>query len=251
MVFNSRVLCPESLCNFLNSKNDNSKSWNEPARRAILEFVISDPGVTGYDDLELFPFKDGVYRSIGNWISFLLRDDIENDLFSVHNSHNLDLDKHSPSAIATLKYGCDSSTIHPSIRLYSVKSLKDYCMATIFQQFTANQDSVMLDKKSTALVLKVWAWILARGEDILDKDISCLWIVPLTNKYHRKVTPQSLSFPVYFAPDGQIGDLMREIDAQSLSRLLPLLKVDATGMTGSNNGPSVMFWVSAKVDYKD
>lgn len=229
--FKGQILCPESLCRFLKSKHENAKSWSESTKRAILEFVMSDPGFTGYDDLQLFPFKDGVYRSIRNWTSFFLRDDIESDLFALDNSHNLDLNKLSTLTRVALEDGCGSSTIHPSIRLRSVKSLKDYCMATAFKSFRANQDSVILDPKSSTLVSKVWAWISARDVDILDTDISCLWIIPLSNGHHRKVTPRSSSSMAYFAPIGDIGDFMRKIDAQSPNRLGPLLNVGLTRLT--------------------
>lgn len=233
--FGDRLLSPQSLCFFMKSRNVKTAPWSDQTKHEILEYLISDKLFTGYDGIEIFPFKDGTYRSIGKSISFVLRDDIECSLFALHNSHTLDLGKLAIAAQNRLKDGCGSSTIHPSICFHSARSLKNYCMATIFKTAVVDQDMVLLDDQSRALVSKVWAWIAARSIDILDEDISCLWIIPLSNGHHRKVVPRNISLKVYFAPGGEIGDMMRKLNTKISKPVLPLLhRGSETGLDPSS-----------------
>lgn len=235
-IFTGRILCPRSLCGVLKSKSKSNKIklWSDNTKNQILEYLISDPKFTAYDSLELFPFKDGIYRCIGKCTSFVLRAEVENDLFALDNSHNLDVEKLSESAKISLRSGCEFSTIHPSIQFRSAKCLKDYCMSTMFRKMTPNQDMIVLDVESSALVSKLWTWILMRGVDILDIDVSCLWLIPLSNGHHRKVVPQSPSLKVYFAPEGEIGELMWKFDEASSKKPLPLLNTGPTGLTSQS-----------------
>jgi sacsin len=228
-VFKDRLLRPQSLCQFMRSKSSQMGGWSHRTKHKILEYILSEPAFTDYGGLELFPFKDGMYRSIGEHIAFVHRNKHEEKLFALEDSHNLDLDKLSEIAQRALKQGCDSLSIHSSIRYRSARDLREYCMGNIFNNVAEEQDMAVLSEKCSALISEIWTWISMRCIPLLDKDISCLWLFPLSNGQHRKITPRNASSQIYLAPVGQIGELMWKFDAKSSSKSLPLL---ATGPTG-------------------
>ncbi|RDL30678.1 Uncharacterized protein BP5553_10023 [Venustampulla echinocandica] len=221
-LFKGRILCPQSLCQFIKIKSYRIKMWSNQTKHEILEYLLSEPSFIEYGGLDLFPFEDGIYRSIGDQVAFVHRDEFEKDLFSLQRSRNLDLEKLSRTAQRTLKQGCDHSMIHPSIRYRSASCLRDYCISTIFKDVPEDQDMVVLGEEPAASVLKVWTWIYMHRVDIL-KDLACLWLLPLRNGHYRKVKPRSPSSEVYFAPVGEVGDLMRKLDTKSTLKPLPLL----------------------------
>jgi sacsin len=103
----------------------------------------------------------------------------------------------------------------------------------MFKNVPEDRDMVVLGQAPAAFVSKVWTWLSMHRIDILDKAISCLWLLPLSNGHYRNVKPRSSSSQVYFAPVGEIGELMWKFDAKSSARPLPLLD---TGPTGSAPG---------------
>jgi sacsin len=230
-VFKDRLLRPQSLCKFIRSKSSQMGGWSHRTKHKILEYILSEPGFTDYSSLELFPFKDGMYRSIGEHTAFVHRNKHEEALFTLEDSHNLDLEKLSETAQRALKQGCDSSSIHSSIRYRSARDLREYCMRNIFNNVAKEQDMTILPEKCSALILGVWTWISMRCIPLLDKDISCLWLLPLSNGQHRKITPQNSSSQIYLAPVGQIGELMWKFDAKSSSKPLPLLATGPRGLS--------------------
>ncbi|KAE9364465.1 hypothetical protein N431DRAFT_474055 [Stipitochalara longipes BDJ] len=228
-IFKDRILSPQSLCAFLRGVNTQIKFWSSQTKQAILEYLLSKPGFIDYDDLDLFPFKDGTYRSIGKSIAYVHRDNIEEALFNLEDFCNLDLGKLSISTQQALRRGCETLKIHPSIRYRTSSCLKKYCMSTIFR-VANDQDFIVLDKVAAETVAKVWTWISRRGIHILDPDISCLWLLPSSNGRHRRVRPAQLTSEVYFAPPGEGGDLMMKFDAKMFLKPLPLLDVGQPGV---------------------
>lgn len=232
-LFKDRVLCPESLCSFLKQGNSQINLWSDQTKRKTLEYLISKPGFIDYGGLDLFPFRDGVYRPIGEDSVFVHRDEFEESLFCHEDSRNLDLNKLSVVAQSVLRRGCEDFTVHPSIRYRSASSLRDYCMHTIFEDLPPDQDMVELSEEPTAFVSKVWTWILMHRVDIFDNAMSGLWLLPLSNGCYRNIIPRNPSRQVYFAPVGETGELMWTLDARSSARPLPLLRA---GPAGSPHG---------------
>jgi sacsin len=98
----------------------------------------------------------------------------------------------------------------------------------------------VLDKEASEFVNKAWKWISMRGACILDPDISCLWLLPLSNGCHRKVKPKRSSSQVYFAPAGEINDLMRRLDAKFPSKHFPLLYIRQSELTILTKSEDIM-----------
>lgn len=226
-LFKDRVLCPKTLCQFLKGKSSQITSWSNQTKHKLLEYLLSDSEFIDYGGLALFPFMDGIYRSIGEHAVFVHRDSFENDLFRLEDFHTLDLARLSEATQRILKRGCEFSTIHPAIRYRSAESLREYCINTVFKKMPEHQDMVELDEESAAFVSKVWTWISKRQIDILDKNVSSLWLVPLSNGFHRKVKPRPACSQIYLAPEGEIGELMRKFDANSELKPLPLIDIRA------------------------
>lgn len=221
--FEARVLCSRTLCTFLRSVKGHIKLWSEQTKNEIVEYLLSEPGFNDYGGLDLFPFKDGAYRSVGDFNTYVHRDSFEETLFYLEDFCNLDVGKFSMSTQQALKRGCESSKIHSSISFRSASCLRKYCMRTIFKKVAKDQDFAVLDEVAAAIVTKVWTWISMRRIDILNQEISCLWLLPLSNGRHRKVKPKVSASQVHFAPPGEAGDLMRKLDAKMASKVLPLL----------------------------
>ena len=227
-IFKDQVLCPQTLCAFLKGVKTQIKCWSSETKNHILEYLLSKPGFTAYDDLDIFPFKNGTYRSIGQSIAYVHRDSLEEALFHLEDARNLDLEKLSKSTQQVLRRGCASSKVHPSIRFRTPSCLKKYCLNTIFEKVAKNQDFVVLDNVAADTVSKVWTWISTRSISLSDLEISCLWLLPLSNGCYRKVKPAVSSSQIHFAPSGKIGDLMVQLDAKMTAKPLPLLDIKTT-----------------------
>ncbi len=214
----------------MRSVSNQIKSWSHQTKHEILEYLLAEPGFTGYGGLDLFLFEDGTYRSVGETNAFVHRDRLEEDLFSLEGICNLDLRKLSASAKQALKLACQTSDNQSAIRYRSAQDLRNYCMRFIFKDVAKYGDFVELDERAATTAAKIRTWILDRDLRIEDQEISCLWLLPVSNGYHRRIKPKEASSHVYFAPSGEIGDLMRRLDAQMKTKPLPLLKVGRSGL---------------------
>jgi sacsin len=230
-LFKRRILSPQSLCSFLRSVSNQVKSWSHQTKHEILEYLLAEPGFTGYGGLDLFLFEDGTYRSVGETNTFVHRDPLEEDLFNLEGVCNLVIRNFSASAQRALKRGCQNSNNHSGIRYRSAQDLKEYCMSFVFKDVATYGDFVKLDERAATTAAKIRTWILDRGFRIEDQEIACLWLLPVSNGYHRRIKPKEASSQVYFAPSGDIGDLMTKLDAQMTSKPLPLLDVGPPGLS--------------------
>jgi sacsin len=242
-LFKDRILCTRTLGSLLRTQTDLTKLWSDRTKESILEYFLSDSGYLDYGNLELFPFEDGEYRSLINHTAFLHRNELEKELFSLEKSSNLDLHRITITARRLLKTGCESSKIHPGIRYRSACSLAPYCLKTIFKGARVDEDVILLNSEGANLVSEVWDWIREQGISIMEVDngISDLWLIPLSNNKYRKIKPRHSSSCAVFAPEGCMGDLLREIDGISPEEARVLLKTGPTGL----NSQSVQLLLNA------
>jgi len=204
-------LSPTSLCGRLERSGHQVRELIEDAKQALLEYILSDPSFRTYGAIELFPFEDRTQKSIDRCVAFVHRDEGEHALFGRDLHQNTSLEKLSKNTIHTLRNGLLRSFLHSSLRQRSSYDLKSYCLSTYFKDFDANQDFACLDKDAEAFVSKVWDWIVARGYSPSEIDLSCLWLVPLSNGQYRKLKPQNPLSGTIYAPPGEIGDFLRKI----------------------------------------
>ncbi len=228
-LFEDRVLSPLTLCRFLRSDSQRIRQWSDQTKLTILDYLLSQPGFIGYHGLEIFPFEDGVYRAIGGGTTFLHRDELEKDLFCHEKSRNLDLEKLTEATQRSLRRGRDTCIIHPSIQYRSASSLKDYCMNIIFRDLPQDQDMVELSPEISSIVSQVWAWISRRAISMLDDEVSCLWLFPLSNGHYRRIRPPVSTSIAYLAPPGELGKLMWKFDSKASKKPNPLLNTIPAG----------------------
>lgn len=230
-LFNDRILSPPILTRFLANDPDRIDAWDDDTKRAILEYLMSEPGFFEYDVLKLFPFEDGEYRSIKDRAAFVHRDKFERDLFCREGHRNIDLSRVSTVTESTLIDGCGTSTIHPYIRRRSVSDVGDYYMNNVFNKVSVDQDMVILDEDAAAFVSKAWAWIEKRRFSNLDAAIANLWLIPLTNSYFRKIRPRNSASEIIIAQESEMADLLKQFDAKTSSKAPPLLRTGLGGLS--------------------
>lgn len=222
-LFKDRILCPSTLSQFLKTRNGILCQWRDKTKLTILDYLISGDDPVNFTDLKIFPFEDGSFREVGVHNTFVHRNDLEKELFRYDKSRNLDLEKLSEASRVALMLTCQSNH-HSNIRFRSSRCLKDYCLETVFKNIPRNKDMVELSADLVSTVSKVWNWISQQGISIFDDDIACLWLLPLSNGYHRKVRARHSSSEVYLAPLGEMGELMWKFDSKVSRKSLPLLK---------------------------
>jgi sacsin len=221
-IFKGQILYPQRLSLFLINKNDQIRDWSLSTKNAILEYLLSQRGINELGFLELFPFRDGKYRSIADHAAFICRNEAEIDLFNLQDNHNIDFNKLSVGTLSVLNDWCKASTGHKSIRYRSANDFRDYCLEFVFLKTPREEDMVSFDTKTATFVSRAWDWIIDQRIDILGV-ISDLWFIPLTNGHHRKIKPRHSTSETIFAPLGPVGDFMRAFDVKYSSRIKPLL----------------------------
>ncbi|KAJ5050730.1 uncharacterized protein L3040_002603 [Drepanopeziza brunnea f. sp. 'multigermtubi'] len=222
-LFLDNLLGAGTLCTFLNSlKSQDIAKLSAKSKNELLGCILSDPEVIDYQDLEVFPFEDGQYRSIKSFV-FVHRNEMEKALFNEDKAHTLDLVSLSKTSQQRLKDACDDPK-HSLIQYRSTLALRSYCMETIFKDTANDHHSQSLDAAGMAVVSQIWDWISEQHITILDENIASLWLLPLSNSRYRKLVCPS--YQVYIAPSGEVGRLMRRLDDKMIvsAKEYPLLK---------------------------
>jgi sacsin len=202
-------LRPQTLCIWLERRQERLRIVSEDTKQMLLDYVMSDPDFRGYGAVELFPFEDGIYRAIGDGAAFIHRDEDEHLLFQLEQSRNIERQKLSNSTLRVLQEGCSTSSLHSSLRYRSTGDLKTYCLQTHFKTFESTEDLIHVDENTSSFIPKAWDWIVTRQYSILDDNISCLWLIPLTDGRYRKIKPSDASFDTIYATKGELGDFLR------------------------------------------
>ncbi|KAI9047124.1 hypothetical protein LZ554_008578 [Drepanopeziza brunnea f. sp. 'monogermtubi'] len=222
-LFLNNLLCARTLCTFLNSlKSQDIAKLSAKSKNELLGCILSDPEVIDYQNLEVFPFEDGHYRSTKSGV-FVHRNEMEKALFNEDKTHTLDLVSLSRISQQRLKDAYDDPK-HSSIQYRSTLALRRYCMKTIFKDIADDHHSQPLDAAGMAVVSQIWDWISEQHITILDENIASLWLLPLSNSRYRKLV--SPSYQVYITPPGEVGRLMRRLDGKMTvsAKEYPLLK---------------------------
>lgn len=225
------MLSPRTIGSFLATANTQSISWSVITKHQLLEYLLSEPEYTEYGAAELFPFEDGVFRSIQERHAFVHRNDLEKELFCRASSRNIDLNQTTSISQRALRDGCAGSTLHSSIRYRNVQDFRDYCMSAVFRDLPSNQDTVVLSKESASFFSEAWNWLHERNIDVLENAITDLWLLPLTSGRHRKIRPLSSPCEIFLAPTGLHGDFLHQLEASKASlHFAPLLQIGRTGL---------------------
>lgn len=230
-IFREHILSAETLSRFLKAGRVPVSSLNDQAKLQLIEYFLLETEFTAYDGLDIFPFKNGVFGPIGSQVTFVHRDKYEDDIFALDDHHTVDTDKLSAKACRSLKDGCAKGRAHPSIQYRSAKTFREYSLGYFFTNTSQDEDMIALSEAQTEFVTKSRRWILDRKIDVLDPNISHLWLLPLSNMKHRKVKPCKPNSDVYIANAKSMGGLMWEFDKKLSHKTLPLLDIGPSGIT--------------------
>ncbi len=222
-IFKDRILSARSLCQFLKLERQQVGSLTEKMKLQMLEYLLSDDQLTEYDGLEIFPFRDGKYRAIGEEVVFIHRNEFEDNLFAMNGFRTIDVEKLLPETKFKFKLNCNVRKVHPSIQFHSAVSLEEYSISMVFNKISRDQDIVALNEKQSNFASNVRIWLIHHEIDFLNEHISNLWLLPLSNMQYRRIRPKYPKSKVYLPPDGEIGALMRKLDAKLSAKSLPLL----------------------------
>ncbi|KAM0180824.1 hypothetical protein ACHAPF_002117 [Botrytis cinerea] len=227
-LFSDLKLGPPTLCNYLRGKNSLVISWPQATRQKILEYILPVLGSSDHGKgLALFPFEDGLCRSIDDHLAFVHRDEFEADLFQHDSKHNLDIKQFSQSSLKTLRDRLRTSQSHPHIRHRSASDLRKYAMAHSFHNLDVDADMVALNPDQISFATKTWTWI-QRYSDILNENIASLWLLPLVNGTYRKVKPRSCW--VITPPPGPLGDTVQNLGKLDIAQSEPVVLSGGTGL---------------------
>jgi sacsin len=233
-IFKDRCLEPQTLCQYLSDKNDRAQSWTPQAKQTILEYIIAEIKPSSYGEmLELFCFKDGIYRSIKNHPAFVPRDELEVEMFQDNPKNNLDINKFSRKALDLLHERLRSQGLHFNIRYRSADDVRDYALAFPFNNLASGSDTVYLNTVQVSFVSRVWSWMLQNDIGVLHNSISNLWLIPLANGSYRKIKPNKCW--IFASPSGLMGSLMQKLGEFSnnepvLAPSMPWLSISTLAM---------------------
>lgn len=219
-------LKPQTLCDRLEWGQEQLRLISENAKQILLDYVISDPYFHEYGAVELFPFEDGTYRAIDETTAFIHRGEDERLLFQLEQSRNIELQKLSERTLQILQKGCFASSLHSSLRHRSTYDLKTYCLQTHFKTFDSTKDLISVDENTSGFISKVWEWIVTRHYSILDDNISCLWLLPLSDGRYRKIKPSDASFDTIYATPGELGDFLRYLADINVDSNKPIIQAN-------------------------
>ena len=106
-VFKCRKISPANICAFLESERGSIVALGGKTKCKLLDYILSNSGSCNFGNLEIFPFEDGVFRSINGISAFVHRDEFEKALFSKERDRSIALENLSASTQRMLKQGCD------------------------------------------------------------------------------------------------------------------------------------------------
>jgi sacsin len=192
------------------------------SRLIILEILLREIPLTDLGALEIFPFCDGIFRSLRLPQVFLHRASSEKALFIQQMKISIDTDQLSDSASKLLQNAVKRDD--QVVRYRTPEDLRDY-----FLKHIANGlgDIIESDEHIIPMLKQVWDWILRYGGNPLPLSaLGPLWLIPLRGSGIRKLVPlDGSNFITWFGP-GEVNDLSLKISTADSGRSLRILARD-------------------------
>jgi sacsin len=219
----SRSLRPRTLYECLRPM----KNFNDLSRQSklvLLEVLLREVPLMDLGALEIFPFEDGNFRSLGAPPIFLHRDGFEKTLFTRQLDISIDADELSASASRLLHE--EVRTGNQMVRYRTPEDLRSYFLDHIVMNGLS--DTILIDADRIPVVKQVWTWILRYYKDQLPlQALGPLWLVPLQGSAFRRLVPlDSSNFVTWFRP-GEVNDLSHRVSALVPKCALKILACDA------------------------
>jgi sacsin len=220
----SRTLNTRTLLQLL-QRMENVSDLSSESRLVLLEYLLPDVPLTDLGALEIFPFRDGSFRSLKLQPVFLDRNDFEKTLFAPQKGFSIDADQLSETASAVMRERVRQD--NHMVRSRNPDDLREYYLKYIAN---GSGDTIVLDEDGMKTLSQVWRWILQHSRDRLPLlAIGSLWLVPLRGSKIRKLVPSDASnFVTWFRP-GDVKDVALKIFASNPVNAPKVLADEALG----------------------
>lgn len=236
VMFSQRRLCPMSVFDIIRNKNELIRTWSVNTKQKILEYLTTAEKKIDYESMDLLPFEDGTYRAISQYQAFMHRDDLEKSLFSLESSHNIDLTSLTPRTKSAFESVCAKALPQSNLQYRKIQHFAYFCRTHIFSEVDYTDDFITISVNE-ALFKQVWKWIAKYAKSITADELSDLWLIPLTDGRYRKLKPTQANSLVMVTNKGEMGEIIRQIDANKLSNAPVLVDLSKTGL----EKPSYLF----------
>ena len=180
----SRSLCPQTLYEDL-QKVHTVEHISGQSKLVILEYLQHEIRLANLATLEIFPFEDGIFRSLGSPPIFLHRDVFDKKLFTRQAESTIDTDEVSQVTSKWLhKRVREDQSI---VRYRTPTDLRDYFLDHIA---SGSNDTLTLGGEKMSIINEVWEWIMQRCQgDLPLPALGSLSLVPLRDSRVRKLIP--------------------------------------------------------------
>ena len=214
----SRKLQPRTLYECLR-RIENFGSVSSQSKLVFLEILLLEIPLQDLGALEVFPFFDGNFRSLGTSPAFLHRDSFEKALFTKQMENSIDADRLSVRASKLLHEEVRKD--ERLVRYRTPEDLRDYFLNHIVN---GSGDIIAFDADGMSALPKVWDWVLRYSRDRLPLSaLGSLWLIPLRGSGVRKLVPlEPSNFVTWFHP-GEVKDLSLKISALDTGKSLKIL----------------------------
>lgn len=217
----SRSLCPGTLYEVLRETRK-SERLSSQSKLAVLEYLQHQVPLTDLAALEVFPFEDGIFRSLTSSPIFLHRDVFDKRLFARQPESCIDTDQLSEVTSTWLHERVKDNSI---VRYRAPADLCDYFLSHVANGLS---DTIVFGKEERSMLTEIWAWIMRHCPgDLPLSALGSLWLVPLHDSGVRKLMPLDVSNFATWFESGKGRDLALKIVAVDPSNAPNLVADDA------------------------
>ena len=188
----SQSFSPETFHEGLRATRSD-RHLSSQSKLVVLEYLQHKISLKDLAILEIFPFEDGVFRSLISLPVFLNRDLLDQRLFARQPESCIDADQLSD---VTLTWLHQQAKANSTVGYRAPADLCDY-----FTTYIANgsSDSLVIDEEKRSMLSQVWEWIMRHCQkDSILSAFGPLWLVPLNNSRVRKLIPDISNSATYF-----------------------------------------------------
>jgi sacsin len=254
-LFSKRQLTPHIISEHLQGKNDRIRRWTETTKRTVLEYLLHEYPIYGPENLELFPFEDGSYRSLATGITFWHRHNVEKLFFQSAAKCNLDLSKFGDVASGAIQFFCNTKDIKYNVRFRTVEDFATFCKHELFHDVETQDDVIVRETTDFRQLKLAWKWISMSGRRITNKALEDLWLLPFSGHKLRKIRPTEPSRAILMiARDDELYELLDRMDKDKRTKAPYLLRLESMGLKSydllfsiNKKNEAVYLWDSANL----
>lgn len=193
------------------------------SKLVVLEYLQHEIPLTELAALQIFPFDDGIFRSLTTSPTFLHRDIFDKKLFSRQPESSIDADRVSEVTSTWLHERAKED--NSILRYRNPPDLCDYFLNHIAN---GSSDTLTFGEEETSMLSEVWEWIMRHCQgDLPLSALGSLWLVPLRDSGVRKLIPRDVSNSATWFDTGKGKEIALRIIAVDPSKAPKLIADDA------------------------